>query len=59
MQTEMSPTTGKKLAWWQVLLIGAVLSPSIYLIKVGLDDIVPEAQAAQAAATTNKTAASP
>lgn len=57
MHTETnSTTTSKKLAWWQVLLIGAVMSPGIYLIKVGLDDMVPS-QAAQAAVT--KTAATP
>jgi hypothetical protein len=44
MQTETSTAApDKKLAWWQVLLIGAVLFPFLYLIKAGFEDLEAKA----------------
>ena len=44
MQTETSTAApDKKLAWWQILLIGAVLFPFLYLIKVGFEDLEAKA----------------
>lgn len=45
MGTELRQAQNKKLTWWQILLIGALLSPGIYMIKVGMDNIVQNAQA--------------
>lgn len=44
MGTEIRQAQSKKLTWWQIILIGALLSPGIYMIKVGMDDIVQNAQ---------------